>query len=577
MKQILSFIAIIVFSMSSLLAQTIVGTDPENKNVVLEEFTGIHCVFCPDGHAIAQAIYNAHPDDVVLINIHTGSFAVPSGSEPDFRTQWGNAIAGQTDLQGYPAGTVNRHLFPGWSQPGGSGTAMSRNYWTSAANQILAESSYLNVGVEATIVTSTRQLVVDVEVYYTGDSPQSSNLLNVAILQNNILGPQTGGGAGNNYNHMHMLRHLLTGQWGVEITETTEGSLYSATFTYELPADYNDVEVVLEDIDVAAFVTETHQEVISGNLAEITIIESNDYDAAINFVQIPQQACSGELSPVVLLKNYGANNLTSLEYSYSVNGGEPMAYTWTGNLAQNETALVTLPVYDYDATDENTIVINCELPNGEIDELPQNDHFNGVIAGSQTFPEVCYFGVQSLGNPQDITWSITDSEGNIIIDGGPYETPGLQFTEFIFPETGCYTLTLNDASGEGLSGGYYFITDSNQDLLWMGGDFNEVATTEMAYGMVVNVEETLISENIKIYPNPVLNKANVEFSLSDDTPMEISLIDLLGKNVKRLFKGTLNRGQHKIQLDASGIAEGIYFVKFQSNKEVTTKKILISK
>jgi hypothetical protein len=39
----------------------------------------------------------------------------------------------------------------------------------------------------------------------------------------------------------------------------------------------------------------------------------------------------------------------------------------------------------------------------------------------------------------------------------------------------------------------------------------------------------------------------------------------------------MSRGQHKIQLDASGLAEGIYFVKFQSDKEVTTKKILISK
>ncbi len=575
MKKNLSLIFFLTFSFSALVSQTIVGTDPENKNVVLEEFTGIHCGFCPDGHAIAQAIYNAHPDDVVLINIHTGSFAVPSGSEPDFRTQWGNAIAGQTDLQGYPAGTVNRHLFPGWSQ--GSGTAMSRNYWTSASNQVLAEPSYLNVGVEATIVTSTRQLVVEVEVYYTGDSPQNSNFLNVAVLQNNILGPQTGGGAGNNYNHMHMLRHLLTGQWGVEITETTEGTLYSNTFTYELPADYNDVEVVLEDLDIAAFVTESHQEVISGSLAEITIIESNDYDAAINFVQIPQQACSGELSPVLLLKNYGAFNLTSLEYSYSVNGGDPGQYSWTGNLAQNETAMVTLPVYGFNATDLNTVSISCELPNGEIDELPQNDNFNGNITGSQTFPEVCNFGVQSFGNQQDITWNIVDDENNIIAEGGPYETTGLHFTEFTFPESGCYTLTLNDASGEGLTGGYYFITDANQDLIWMGGSFTEVATTEMAYGMVVNVEETLITENIKIYPNPVLNSANVEFSLSDDTFMEISVIDILGKRVKSLFERNLNRGQHKIQFEVSGLAEGIYFVKFQSDKEVTTKKILISK
>src|SRR5690554_7217611 len=73
--------------------QTIVSTSPENKNVVLEEFTGIYCVYCPDGHAIAQAIKDASPDRVSLIHIHTGGFANPSGKHPDFRTHYGAPIA----------------------------------------------------------------------------------------------------------------------------------------------------------------------------------------------------------------------------------------------------------------------------------------------------------------------------------------------------------------------------------------------------------------------------------------------------------------------------------------------------
>ena len=32
------------------ISQTFVSTTPENKNVILEEFTGITCVYCPDGH-----------------------------------------------------------------------------------------------------------------------------------------------------------------------------------------------------------------------------------------------------------------------------------------------------------------------------------------------------------------------------------------------------------------------------------------------------------------------------------------------------------------------------------------------
>jgi hypothetical protein len=70
-------------------------------------------------------------------------------------------------------------------------------------------------------------LTVTVESYYTGTSPVATNKLNVALLQNNTLGPQTGGNMGNNYNHQHRLVHMLTGQWGTTISSTTTGSFIS--------------------------------------------------------------------------------------------------------------------------------------------------------------------------------------------------------------------------------------------------------------------------------------------------------------------------------------------------------------
>ena len=102
MKKSLLYI-ITIFSVFNLGAQTIVGTTPENKNVVLEEFTGISCGFCPDGHRIGQLIYDQNPGDVVLINIHTGSYATPQGPGTDFNTSFGSAIAGQSNLSGFKA------------------------------------------------------------------------------------------------------------------------------------------------------------------------------------------------------------------------------------------------------------------------------------------------------------------------------------------------------------------------------------------------------------------------------------------------------------------------------------------
>ncbi len=572
MKNVFTFLLIMIFSVSALFAQVIVGTDPENKNVVLEEFTGIHCGWCPEGHALAQGIQNAHPDDVVLINIHTGGFAVPNGNEPDFRTEWGPAIAGLAGVAFYPSGSVNRHVFSG------SNTAMSRTLWTSSSNQILAQASYLNVGLEATIVTSTRQLIVEVEVYYTDDSPESTNNLNVAILQNNILGPQSGGNMGNNYNHMHMLRHLLTGQWGVEITETTTGSLYTGTFAYELPLDYNDVDVVFENLDIVAFVTETHQELISGNSAgEITMIESNDYDAAIMSVDMPQTACYDELIPEVHLKNYGEIDLTSLEFAYSVNNGDEQTYSWTGNLSQNEMEVVTLPVLVFTPTDDNIVIISCELPNGEPDQLPMNDTYNQNIEGSLNYPENCVFMILVPSDPENVTWNISDKDGVVVVEGGPYTSSGFKLTPFTFPETGCYVLTVNDSEGLGLSEGRYMVADESNQILWEGDTFTYSATAELAHGITVDINEVLSSDDISISPNPVVNTANIQFNLARKTNVDIAVFDILGKNVTNLHKGEMNNGPHNIVLDVNGLNKGVYFVKIQMNNNVVTKKIMVRK
>ncbi len=71
--------------------------------------------------------------------------------------------------------------------------------------------------------------------------------------------------------------------------------------------------------------------------------------------------------------------------------------------------------------------------------------------------------------------------------------------------------------------------------------------------------------------------ANIEFAISNESNMKITLLDMLGKNVITLHDGVMNTGQHKIQLDASNLAQGIYFVKLQSNNEIITRKIMISK
>jgi hypothetical protein len=269
MRKILSILSIITISVGSLIGQSIVTTSPQYKSAILEEFTGIHCTYCPDGHLIGSTLYNNNPNRVVLINIHTGGYATPSAGEPDFQTTWGAAIAGQTGLTGYPAGSVNRHPFATAMTAGG--TASGRTSWTTMADEIMQEVSPVNVGATSTFNSTTNELTIDVEAFYTSNSSASTNYLNVALIQDSLLGPQTGGTnynptnyVGSDYVHSHMLRDLITGQWGDVISTTTQGSLYQNQYVYTVPADVNGLPIDVSNCHIVVFVTESTQEIYTG-------------------------------------------------------------------------------------------------------------------------------------------------------------------------------------------------------------------------------------------------------------------------------------------------------------------------
>lgn len=54
--------------------------------------------------------------------------------------------------------------------------------------------------------------------------------------------------------------------------------------------------------------------------------------------------------------------------------------------------------------------------------------------------------------PQETTWNIVDSDGNIVLSGGPYNEPNTLYTTEACVPLGCYTLQLMDSFGDGLDG-----------------------------------------------------------------------------------------------------------------------------
>ncbi|MBP6310799.1 MAG: Omp28-related outer membrane protein [Flavobacteriales bacterium] len=253
MKKITTLLALLP---TVLIGQSLVTQTPQNRSALLEDFTGIHCGYCPEGHTIMASLEAMHGTKIAVVGIHAGSFAVPGAGEPDFRTPEGTAIDAYFTIGGYPAGVINRHVFDGEDDLG-------RGAWEGAVAEMLALPSPVNLGVESSYDAGTNELTVNVELYYTADSPPGDDYISVLVKEDHLDGPQTDyGPSGNhaNYDHVHVLRGYVTDTWGDMVVNPTMGSTITRSYTMTVPAAWN-----IANCRVVAFVSEDHSEVYQGS------------------------------------------------------------------------------------------------------------------------------------------------------------------------------------------------------------------------------------------------------------------------------------------------------------------------
>ena len=178
-KFTLVLLALLAFGFT-MRAQQFVSTEPANRNVILEEFTGRNCGYCPDGHLIANNLMANNPGRVWAINVHAGAYAPTS--YPNFNTSDSEAIRAGFGANSFPSGVVNRS----------TATAQGRGSWTGLANTQLTQASECNIAGRVRLNEGTRTATITVEVYYTGSSTVDENYLTVAMLQDSIMGSQSG-------------------------------------------------------------------------------------------------------------------------------------------------------------------------------------------------------------------------------------------------------------------------------------------------------------------------------------------------------------------------------------------------
>ncbi len=305
-----------------------------------------------------------------------------------------------------------------------------------------------------------------------------------------------------NYNHNHMLRHLLTGQWGEYIQTLSPGTLYSNQYVWTMPADINGTSLDPTNISVIAFIAEGQQEILSGTEVYPNVIFTNAYDANCISSTATDIVCAPTTDLEVTFRNYGNIPLTTLNIIYDINGGAPMTYPWTGTIppAGSETfTILNIPVTPMIS---NTVNVTLELPNGNIDQNLSNNNSSTTFAGLGSAD----IGMASIDITTDdygdeITWTLKES-GTVIAQGGPF-TGGAATTiptaYATLIQGTCYSFTIYDSYGDGiLSPGFYMVKDASGNVLAYGGSnyTTEDQTNFETAPVVIGINEVTNTETI---------------------------------------------------------------------------------
>lgn len=226
------------------------NTDPDDpspvedqpRQVLIEEFTGVRCVNCPDGSEAIETLLNIHGEQLVAVSIHSsGSFSVPNDENAyDFRTTEGdNILSFLGEPIGYPTAVVNRKKFPDEFD-----LQLGKGQWAGYIAEEAALPPKVRIGIEPSYDVNSRDLSVDVALYVE-ETITGEARLSVMLLENDITDAQvTPDGLEEGYKHKHVLRDMLTNYDGDIIPEELAADAeIEKSFDTTIPADWVDSNV----------------------------------------------------------------------------------------------------------------------------------------------------------------------------------------------------------------------------------------------------------------------------------------------------------------------------------------------
>lgn len=93
-------------------------------------------------------------------------------------------------------------------------------------------------------------------------------------------------------------------------------------------------------------------------------------------------------------------------------------------------------------------------------------------------------------------------------------------------------------------------------------------------GSPLGMEDLERQIDLNVAPNPTVGVTTVTMSLVDAATVSLEMVDVLGKDVKRLVSREMTNGTHRFDIDMSGYTSGIYYLRIMVDNSMVVKKVV---